>query len=187
MEVGCAQSRSSIKDTMEVGANHLFVGSPRPKGDVSHGAMNHNGDGRLRGSTGKDNNVLMESNIARTMAQGMHTSGTGDGGGNAATVHGNHRTRTMLLKEHLATLGRDIFLIYHVKIPALVPLGMLTPPSQLKIFDLSRGLFAKARLICIGEANHIGSILLLRPWVWAVASKTPVLNKATLGGLTTLG
>ena len=85
MEVGCAQSCSSIKDTTEVGTILLFVGSPHLKGDVSHGAMNCNGDGRLQGSTGKDNNGLMESNIARTMAQGARTSGTSDGGGNAAT------------------------------------------------------------------------------------------------------
>jgi hypothetical protein len=129
----------------------------------------------------------MESNIARTMARGARTSGTGDGGDDAATVHGNHRTGTMLLKEHLAILGRNIFPIYRVKIPALGTLRMFMPPSRLKVFDLSRGLFANARLIRVGAVNHIGSILLLGPWVWAVASKTPALNKATLGGLTTLG
>jgi hypothetical protein len=82
--------------------------------------MNCDGDGQLRGSTGVDNNILMESNTARTMARGARTSGT--------TVRGNHRTGTMLLKEHLATLGRDIFPNYRVKVPVLGPLGMFTPP-----------------------------------------------------------
>jgi hypothetical protein len=71
---------------MEVGAILLFVGSPCPKGYESHGAMNRDGDGRLQEGTGKDNNLLMESNIARMMAQGTRTSGTSDGGGDAATV-----------------------------------------------------------------------------------------------------
>ena len=44
VEIGRAQSRPSIKDTLEVGAILFLMRHPRLKGDVSHGAMNCNRD-----------------------------------------------------------------------------------------------------------------------------------------------
>ena len=40
VEIGCALSRPSIEDTLEVGAIFFLVRHPRLKGDVRHGAMN---------------------------------------------------------------------------------------------------------------------------------------------------
>ena len=124
MEVGRAQSRPSIKCTMEVGTILFFIRSPRLKGDMSHGAMNCNVDGWLRACASKDDDVLMECDVTNMIARCAHHSGTSDGGSNAATVGGNHRTGMMLLKENRVTLGRNIIPVEHVDVLVLGPLGM---------------------------------------------------------------
>ncbi len=44
VEICCAQSRPSIKDTSEIEAILFLVRRPRLKGDVGHGAMDHDRD-----------------------------------------------------------------------------------------------------------------------------------------------
>ena len=64
VEVCRTQGRPSIEHTTEVGAIFLLVGCPCLKGDVSHGAMNCDGNRRQggRGCARKDDDVLMKGN-----------------------------------------------------------------------------------------------------------------------------
>ena len=62
VEVCRAQSRPSIKYTTEVGAIFFLFGRPRLKGDVSHGAMNRDGDMWQGRCAHKDDDVLMVGN-----------------------------------------------------------------------------------------------------------------------------
>ena len=60
VEVRRAQRCPSIEHTTEVGAISLLGHCPCLKGDMSHGAMNRDGDRRQGRSACKDNDVLME-------------------------------------------------------------------------------------------------------------------------------
>jgi hypothetical protein len=99
----------------------------------------------------------------------------------------------VLLKKHLATLGRDIIPINSVEIFALCCLGMLAPPSRLKILDLSCGVFGNAWLVRIGADDDILSFLFLGPSVRLATSKTFAFDEtppsgriAALGGVVPL-
>jgi hypothetical protein len=162
VEIGCQQSSAGIKDATEVGAIFLFVGSPRLKGDVGHRAMDRDRDGQFQGMASKDDHVLMEGDmVAGAMARCAHGGSTSNAGCNAATIRGDHRTSAMLLKKHLATLGRDVFPIDGIEIPALGALQMLPPPSRLKIPDIGRGSFSNSWFISVGAANHINALTFL--------------------------
>ena len=69
MEVGCAKSRPSIHNATEIGAILFFDRGPRLKRDMSHRAVNGNGDRRLGGVAREDGDVLMESETPLTIAR----------------------------------------------------------------------------------------------------------------------
>ena len=114
--------------------------------------------------------------------------GTSDRRSHAPTVQGHKRTSAVLLKQqHLVTRGKDIIPINRVEIFALCRLGMLAPPSRLKILDLSCSVFVNAWLVCIGADDDKLSLLLPGPRVRQAASKTFALDETPPGRIAALG
>ena len=114
--------------------------------------------------------------------------GTSDRRSHAPTVLGHKRTSAVLLKQqHLVTRGKDIIPINRVEIFALCRLGMLAPPSRLKILDLSCSVFANTWLIRIGADDEELSLLFPGPRVRQAASKTFAFDETPSGCIAALG